>query len=767
MLGKNNLLVGLGDAIKGFLDGVGNIINKFIVDPVTSFFGWVWGEILKGAYTLWTAAASIIDSIQVIFGMLVGTVSVSWQSGSGMGAMVDIEGNQMTQGLSTNNMILDIFLSEYVLGAFWKILILSIFLLLIFTIIAIIKNEYSTSPDGSGDPKKPETQNNKMIIIKRAVRSLMAFLCVPLACIFGVVASGYLMQALDAATSITGETMLSNKMFELCASGCNRVRTDNNFYIKLSNDGTSAGTDGIGDYDVSNGYEKFPEFQGKNPEDLASLIDDYFVYSKELPQGVTFDTGDSFANFKDNGDGMNDQHYFNTKNPAQVFYYYDLAKFEWLIAIATIFWMLVLMIKLVLGAAVRLYELAILFIISPAIISMAPLDNGEALGKWQKKFIGKTTMVFAPVLALNLYFILVATLMQVDFTASISNALTSGTGFAIPNELGWALQRVYNIMIAIAGLMVCENAMSWLGELIGAEDMKAAGDKLQERLAKAVTTGAAGKFLLGGGSKIKTGAGRLASAGIGKAKGGLSTLKGDRRDRDVTASKRLQSELDFRRNEHERYGGLGDRRSEAIFNQDNHDNAQATLNAAGYDNDTLEGLRDLAMGGLDAAKDKYGNDASLNSVQKYDKIFDEITKDMQFGSDEETQAFKDYMKKDYFGAMSKDAYKWADDENAKAKEEHEANLRNMKHEVRKMSDQEKRDVLAKGRELYKEGTINKYTFKDLKKRGYRGTKTKAGISRRGRIYHVGRQLRRSNIVNGIDATLRGTQYDPNKRRDEK
>ena len=765
MLGTNFMNGFFNDPLGAILDGINHVLDLNIMQPIKTLIG----EIFKAAYMLWAAAASLIDCIQVIFGMLVGTVSVKWQNGSGMGQMVDINGNTMTQGLSTNNMILDVFLSEYVLGAFWKLLILSIFLLLIFTIIAIIKNEYSTSPDG-GDSKKPETTNNKMFIIKRAVRSLIGFLCVPLACMFGIIASGYLMQALDAATSITGEKLLSNKMFELCASDANRVRTDVDFYIKLSNSTDKPGTENLEDYEISNGYTIFPDFQGKQQEDLANIIDEYFIYAKELPQGVTFSESDSFNNFSNksifwisgNGMGMNDDHYFNTKNSAQVFYYYDLTKFEWLIGIATIFWMLVLMVKLSLGAAVRLYELAVLFIVSPAIISLAPLDGGEALKTWQKKFIGKVTMVFAPVIALNLYFILVATLMQVDFTSSISFALTGG-GPVFTGTTAAAIQQVYNIMIAIAGLMVCESAMKLLGELIGADDMMKAGNDLQGKLASAVTTSAAGKYLLSKGSAVKGGMANLGAAAGGKVKGALSNFKGDHRDADVTRSAQLQKEAEFQ-------GKMAERKQEMTdFNAKDRSGERNSgykgLRSAGVTPQQMSNATIDAMKNAGAELDKIKQSKpDLSAEEQLAELGNVLGNQAANGDAALAKHYSDYFMKDLVDEVGKSR----DNDDIALQQAHELDIRNTKYDVRKMSDQEKKDVLSKGRQMRDEGDLTDEVIRSVYVEN--GTMilnpvTRAGLNRRGAVLNARSRVRRSSPYNRLKSTWKGQQYDPSKRND--
>lgn len=552
--GKNLINGFFDDPLGSIVDALTTVINA-IIYPIRDTVMWLWGEILKGIYMIWTTIASIIDTIQIIYNMMVGTAEVVWQSTSDMGKAVDGGVGALGANMSgvTNNLVLDVFLSEYVLGALIKIVILSLFLLLIFTMIAIVKIEYST-PHDYGDPKKHQA-TSKRPIIEQALKALLSFILIPLCCIFGVIASGVLMQALDGATSPTNSTIISNKIFAISANGANRVRTDYNFYASLS-DPEHVDEQGQVDewYDLGNDATWNPNFKGKSQNELAEYIDNLFITGTSLQQaGVVANEngeykfkggGDVFANFYHNNDfmSMNANSFFNTKNASQVFYFYDLHHFQWLIGFFSVFYMAGILIRITLGAAQRLFELAILFVLSPAILSMSPLDKGEAMKNWSKKFVSNVGMIYAPVVALNLYFILVAVLVQVDFTSSIGLAISKGFGSGgtevMPTGLTAAfIQQIFNLFILIAGLKVCENSISWLGQLIGAEDIDDAGKNLRGSVSDTVKDNAAGKHLLDKGGKFKAGAMNLGSAAMGKMHDAIT----DRKNADLTTVMQMQN----------------------------------------------------------------------------------------------------------------------------------------------------------------------------------------------------------------------------------
>ena len=569
--GKNLINGFFEDPLGSIVDAVKTVIDG-IIYPIRDAIMHYWGEFLKVLYMIWATLASILDTIQVIFNMMVGTSEVVWQSTSDMGK--DIAGGMSVLGSNmsgvTHNLVLDVFLSEYVLGALLRVVVLSLFLLLIFTLIAIVKVEYST-PHEYSDPKKHDA-SSKAPVLGHALKSLLGFVFIPLCCVFGVIASGVLMQALDGATSPTKSTIISNKIFAISAFDANRVRTDDSFYASISDPEHENQQGQIDEwYELENDATWNPNFRGKNRNQLAEYIDDLFIYGTSLQEaGIKPEiieimnddgqwenvnvyrfhgTNDTFSSFYYNGGGMNDNNFFNSKNASQVFYFYDFHHFQWLIAFFTVIYMVSILIRITLGAAGRVFELAILFVISPAILAMAPLDNGEAQKKWSKKFIGKVGMIYAPVIAINLYFILVGALVQVDFTASVHLAITkgfgSGTEIMSTGLTAAFIQQIFNLFILIAGLQVCENAIGWLGDIIGAENIDDAGKKLREGVADTIKTSAAGKVLLSGVGRTKAKATGALSALMADHKRNKEARRDERRSRDIADTMKMQSEQGY------------------------------------------------------------------------------------------------------------------------------------------------------------------------------------------------------------------------------
>lgn len=550
-----------------------------VIDWVISIFGdvavYLEAMIYKALFWIWSSVAQVLDCIQVLFQMLVGVVPVVYNSNSLFA--------------NSGNLVIDIIMHPFVYGAFIRILIIAFFLLIIFTFIAVIKNEYSSEVSkGSG--------NSKGAIIGKSLKAFFSFFLIPMVCIVGIIASTYIMRALDYATSPSSTTIISNKLFISSAYGCNRARSDENFYKAMQGitvDGYSI------NHHIFAAYDK--------QEDMAEAIDKAFdsaMKISEVNSGYEkISVGDRFGNYIDTSIigtdyGIERDTYFNTKNASMVFYFYDLSQFNWVVALFSVFFLASILVSITLGAAVRLYELAILFVISPAIISILPLDDGP-FKTWKKKFIGKVIMIFAPVVALNLYFILVDTLLEVDMMATINTAINSGMTMVGPGVVilvaGSAgailLSSIFDLFIVIAGAMVCKEAIKWLGDMIGGEDMTGAGDKLKNDVSNFVKTNAA--MAVGAGA-AKFAAGKLTDVGKDKLQG----MK-DKRDNKKAGEGQLTA---IEQNEKNKIQDANDQYTEMESKVDKYDSmtdadratnelgARVFANSSGLGTDTMDEL---------------------------------------------------------------------------------------------------------------------------------------------------------------------------------
>ncbi len=191
---------------------------------------------------------------------------------------------------------------------------------------------------------------------------------------------------------------------------------------------------------------------------------------------------------------------FDKNNVMLVWYYYDLWSFDFIVCIGALFICAQLLVYLALGLIKRLFELIILFLISPPIASLMPLDEGNALKKWKDKFIAKTISAFGPIIGLNLFFVVLPLFRQIRF-------------FNIAS-----VDSIVNIFFVIAGLVMVKDLVGTISEFIGGENSINSGESMAGDIGSTVAkVGKAVALPTGLAVKGIKGIGK----GIGKVKKGI------------------------------------------------------------------------------------------------------------------------------------------------------------------------------------------------------------------------------------------------------
>ena len=190
------------------------LIVNWTIDLVLTLFAGI-------LYEIGLTLLSIVDFFQAFFNALcgMGTYWTQVESSDGFGAFESFEKGGFQAhvkedpifGLITNKSVLQVMLA---LG------IVAIILLIMTTIIAMIRTEYTT--EGA--------KNTKGNIIGSALKSLAMFFLVPAFCVFGIILSNTLLQMVYIATS-GGENVSAGAMVWYASSyNANKVRLDDDFY---------------------------------------------------------------------------------------------------------------------------------------------------------------------------------------------------------------------------------------------------------------------------------------------------------------------------------------------------------------------------------------------------------------------------------------------------------------------------------------------------------------------------------------------------------
>ena len=598
---KSGQLLGLFGTIK---EAISNVFTT-IEDAFLDFFGALYMHICKTIYTAFLLPiARIADICQLVFRKFVGI--------EGMEIKGMTRSSIFGSSFSSNDILMNLISSDIVQRIFIAMLVLAVIMLIITTFVANIKAEFNPAEKGG---------NNRRKVFKNAIKGLVNFIVVPVTCIFAIIVSNALLQAIDGATQIgKGQTYLSGQLFVACGYNANRVRNSQDdsegkgigYYYAESfgaliaadfetGDGRS-GSNGMGNFGI------FVDDDGQYGARAADKIDQAFAnntylvikedtratqmyYGDKLDfwhgtiemvfsTGSTTSVAGSYSTFpacyhggklsnvqKDsNGDyilhfyenrtyGAQDGHVsFSIYDVGMVSYYYDLsfASFSYLIFLIAGIYFAYVMIATAIGLVKRLFMVTTLFVISPPICALYPIDDGKALGNWRTAFIQEVLSAYAVIVVMNIFFSLLPLITRIEvfdvssfpiglmrmFPAmtwdinpsadATTNAVNAAENSGLANFNVAAMSGVVTLVNAFIRLMIIVGALHFfkkavaaIAKIIGGGDAFSEGAEVAQKLGKTVAGVAA--LATGAGMAMKA---KSMSGKLGKLKDENKALSG-------------------------------------------------------------------------------------------------------------------------------------------------------------------------------------------------------------------------------------------------
>ncbi len=477
-----------------FIAGVGEKIREW-------FSGW-WGAFIsiipKLLYFLCTLIFQILDILQLLVRKVAGLDVVYYSSDTILGGA---EASKESGDLVLR-FIRTIFTGDNAIlsNIFWALIILALILLIITTFVAVLRSEYAATDAKSASKGK---------IIGKAFKAIASFAIVPIVCFFGIYLSNIILQALDTITSgtssseiggatytvtdesgntttynisnlfqqfttetdqktyiaynfwgnsdkvhvATTSTPISGLVFKASAYKANRIRNSTTFQNHLTETNVSAG--------VFNNF-------GQQYSRAANLLDECYANSYTLKTAASLGSNDDFNKsflypFGDRSSFIGNYapdsiQSFDKNDVKQVWFYYDLWSFNFVICIGALVVTAKLLIYLTFGLMKRIFELVVLFLIAAPISSLMPLDDGAALKKWREKFTSKVIAAYGPIVGLNLFFVILPFITEINF-------------FNIP-----FVDSIVSMLFVIVGLIMVKDLCGTISELVGGDDAMKGGE---------------------------------------------------------------------------------------------------------------------------------------------------------------------------------------------------------------------------------------------------------------------------------------------------
>jgi len=201
---------------------------------------------------------------------------------------------------------------------------------------------------------------------------------------------------------------------------------------------------------------------------IPDIVDHYFVY------GHTFQGGSQKIDMPYR-DGMDIKHSwmifsgndieierFNINSPQQVWAFYNLISYNYFIGFVGGFIAVSIMLVTCIGVIQRFFELCILFVASPPLIALMPLDNGKKYEKWRAEFIKRVISAYGPILALNLFFVILPVILRIRLFPS--------------GGLNDLFNSIVSMLFVIVGLVSVKEFSGLISGLLDAQDALKVGE---------------------------------------------------------------------------------------------------------------------------------------------------------------------------------------------------------------------------------------------------------------------------------------------------
>lgn len=367
-----------------------------MIETVLGFIGQI-------LYPLFGIIFYLIDMLQAIFFAFAGINDVLYD-GTTIGS-----GN--SGDVNDNGLIFYLLNSTVVRNAMYSIILLAVVLIIIFTVMAFLKNIYADKPKSWKE------------ILGSAIKGIANFFIIPVMCLLGVWLGNILLVAINGATSATNTMNLSRQLFITSSYNANRVRSGDLYGDSISEEEATEIQTFCSQYGVSVDLPSDPNGD-TNLEYYAGKIDE--VYAMANGPDITF-------------------------TYTSVSRYYDLIGINYILLAGGGIFILYILVNIAFMMIKRMIMILILFIISPAICAMYPLDDGSKVKSWKESFIKQFLSAFSAVAAMNLFFCI--------------SPLIQNIGIPGLNDLMGLLP----LLLTIAGLYVVKDLITLINSFIGGD----------------------------------------------------------------------------------------------------------------------------------------------------------------------------------------------------------------------------------------------------------------------------------------------------------
>lgn len=494
-----------------------SLLNGFAewINGIKEDFFSIFDVIPKIVYFLFASFMSGVDAMQALIRKLAG-LDVYYTAGEAM-----TQKDPLTEFVYG---ILGIGNSSATYSAlntvFWSLAIFGLIVLVVTTMISMIKSHYS----------EDQATTNPWKYIYTAIKAILTFAIMPLIVVLGLQLSSFVLKTLDnitagggtegsikgiygsAATEIfqsenivgsdnkvytyydffgagtaTSSTPFSGMLFKAASYNCNRSRNGSVGISRYQAISSNQQIFGSSDCQAYNSLQNDNDRQ----EYIAYQIDYAFENNLHLQNSISYGTihealGDSvrirLLTMETGGSVKS----FSKFNVGLVWAFYDLWQFNFIIAFGGGVTVFGIILSIIVALMSRLIKGAALFLIYPAILGIAPLDNFKAFKSWGTTFMQQVMMAFGSIIGMNIVLLLLPYIQNISF-------------FNIA-----VIDAIINLIILIVALLTIKDFIGIVSGFVGGANATDVGGSLKGEIGGGIKKGA-GITVKGGAAVAKTG----------------------------------------------------------------------------------------------------------------------------------------------------------------------------------------------------------------------------------------------------------------------
>ncbi len=243
-------------------------------------------------------------------------------------------------------------------------------------------------------------------------------------------------------------------------------------------------------------------------------VNDFFPNGQINPDAtfgensIIFTHGESFPSYyyMDSSNWTNDSGIWGNSTDSEGMYYIPTSRLQVFIAFAGCIAMLFSLIMCSFTFVKRIFDVLLLYIVSPLMISTMPLDDGTRFKQWRDILISKVLAAYAIVLTVNLYFMIVPTII-INPGVIFSQTSTIANG-------------IIQLIFVIGGAFALHGSNAMFGQLLGTGNMEQQQNIGTQMMMMNMVRVGAGVALGTGKFAVKHTAGTAAGSVSGFVKGG-------------------------------------------------------------------------------------------------------------------------------------------------------------------------------------------------------------------------------------------------------